>query len=346
MPFKKYESIDNEGGWSKYISKFDGSYPLDSCPATVTEKIHGTNFGIGTDGDTVFYQKRGGSLDPGSGFFGFQSIRGKYEKTIVEIFKMIPNAQSIIVYGEMYGPGLGPGIWYSDTAGFRAFDIYVIYTDRKVMFPYATAVKMFEQTGLPHVPILFSGTFADCIKWTRPYIEMMEQQVTNPAIVLPEYFGKDPDNHENSRPEGYVIKSDLEAYDNGDGLKVKYGEFQYQRPVLKLKNILFDERSEMVRKLSELRSTVVQPQKPTKEKVVKPHGPNEIFFREISKARLESVLTKIEPKPENKDNIIKALIEDAIDTVQRDHFDDYKPLEATLKNGTKKAQAMVDSYIK
>ena len=73
----------------------------------VTEKIHGANFSVSTDGSEVRFAKRKEFLPPGEDFFDYQSLKDKLENQAKEIFQILRTErtalQKVTIYGELFG---------------------------------------------------------------------------------------------------------------------------------------------------------------------------------------------------------------------------------------------------
>src|SRR5437016_8038652 len=82
---------------------------LARVPWVVTEKLHGANLALLSDGDEVRAAKRKALLEPGDEFFGWQAIVARFADPIRALAKAALAADaaaiSVIVYGELFGGG-------------------------------------------------------------------------------------------------------------------------------------------------------------------------------------------------------------------------------------------------
>lgn len=241
MKFSRYASIDNS-----YRLKTIGliQEQLPNAQFVVQEKIHGSNFAIYTDGETVRYAKRGGLLNDEEIFFNHPKLeRYGLESKIKEIFTNLKTNlktvgdeagievgfSQISIHGEIFGGSyphedvskvegvsrVQKEVLYSPNTEFMAFDIKVDgdFVDMGIF------IECCESFNIPHLPILLTGTLEEALNYQNEY------QTTIPKMLgLPEI----PDNI----CEGNVIKP-LETAYFGNGSRI----------VVKNKNAKFSERS-------------------------------------------------------------------------------------------------------
>jgi Rnl2 family RNA ligase len=95
----------------------------------VTEKIHGANFCMITDGKSVQCAKRKSLLQMDDNFFGYQHILSKHEQIILELFYQIADEHTleIYVYCELFG-GAYPHSKVNDNPLFTAIQTGVYYS--------------------------------------------------------------------------------------------------------------------------------------------------------------------------------------------------------------------------
>ena len=109
----------------------------------VTEKIHGANFGIVTDGSNVRFAKRKEFLQPNEDFFDYQSLAHQLAHQAKEIFKILQAQRKqllrVFIYGELFGgeyphrdipaipqvQAVQTGIYYSPKIEYCGFDIAI-----------------------------------------------------------------------------------------------------------------------------------------------------------------------------------------------------------------------------
>lgn len=137
-----YEKIpENINKWNLTESDYR---ILKKTDWVVTEKIHGANFGIMTDGLEVKFAKRKKFLDSTEDFFGYQLLQDKLISQARKIFQFLQleknNLHKIFIYGELFGgeyphPEVTPvsgiqaiqtGVYYSPKIEYCGFDIAVV----------------------------------------------------------------------------------------------------------------------------------------------------------------------------------------------------------------------------
>lgn len=181
----------------------------------VTEKIHGANFGIVTDGREVQFAKRKEFLNLGDDFFGYQLLQDELILKTKQIFNILQlekiNLQKIFIYGELFGgeyphpkvtplPGLQAiqtGVYYSPRIEYCAFDIAAIENSNhgeKIYLDYDKALQLFERVGMMAAKPLFIGKYEEAAAYN------IEFESTIPAILnLPQL-------QQENKAEGVVIK--------------------------------------------------------------------------------------------------------------------------------------------
>lgn len=115
----------------------------------VTEKIHGANFCILTDGNDVCFAKRKAILAAKEDFFGYQTLAPQLKTKALVIFKTVknfyPQTTQIAIYGELFGGeyphadvqanlnvnAIQTGVYYLPNIEFIAFDLAYINTQQE-----------------------------------------------------------------------------------------------------------------------------------------------------------------------------------------------------------------------
>lgn len=232
MKFTRYSSIDNS-----YRLKSVGliQEQLPKATFVVQEKIHGANFALYTDGETVRYAKRGGLLNTEEGFFNYRELsRYALEEKIKKVFEYMKSEfgdeiEQVSIHGEIFGGsyphddvpkinGLSrvqKEVLYSPNVEFMAFDIKINDT----FIDMDHFITLCEEMEIPHLPILAEGTLEEVLNYPNEYQTTVSNMLGLPPI---------PDNI----CEGNVIKPVKTAY-FGNGSRI----------VLKNKNAKFSEKS-------------------------------------------------------------------------------------------------------
>lgn len=210
--FPCYEKIaESLGRWHLEPSAYR---LLQKAEWVVTEKIHGANFCIATDGATVRCANRRTWLLPGEVFFGYEAVRETTEPKIRELFRHIhaklPETVRLFLYGELFGggyphpdltpvPGVQPvqtGIWYAPDIRFCAFDLRVENTSGEHHYrDYAEVVKLCADTGIFFAAPLFVGKY-----------EGATEQDIRFDSTIPRSLGLPPLPTGSNPAEGVVIK--------------------------------------------------------------------------------------------------------------------------------------------
>lgn len=137
-----------------------------------TEKIHGANMVVATDGTSVRFGKRKAWLDERESFFGWQLLRASLTAAVVQAHRSLGAPGVLRVYGELFGgryphpevaavPGCAPvqtGIWYAPDLRFAAFDALWAPDDGDETFlAWSALVALGEGCGVAVVPVLGVG---------------------------------------------------------------------------------------------------------------------------------------------------------------------------------------------
>lgn len=191
-----------------------------------TEKIHGAQLVIATDGRVTRVGKRKAWLADDEPFFGWQLLRDRLTATALAAHHA--TGGTVRLYGELYGgaypapavaavPGVSAvqtGIWYSPGVRFALFDVLTAAPEEYL--PYDDVAAIAAAGGADAVPLLKRGTRAEVGAVPTRF------PTTIPAALgLPELPG--------NLAEGVVARADgrLPAA---------------RRPILKRKIAEFDER--------------------------------------------------------------------------------------------------------
>ena len=174
--FPDYEKIaESLDRWRLEPSAFR---TLRKAEWVVTEKIHGANFCIATNGDTVRCANRRELIAPGEPFFGYEAVRDRVGPKVRALFQGLqvqhPETISLYLYGELFGggyphpgvtptPGVQPiqtGVWYAPDIRFCAFDLRVENAVGKYRYlDYADVVTLCAEAGIFVAAPLFVGKY-------------------------------------------------------------------------------------------------------------------------------------------------------------------------------------------
>jgi Rnl2 family RNA ligase len=151
---------------------------LSKSEWVVTEKIHGANFCIATDGVEVRCANRRAWIAPDESFFGYETVREDLAPKLRELFRQVkadlPDVVSLYLYGELFGGGyphpevkpidgvqpIQTGVWYAPDIRFCAFDLRIENAggERRYL-DYADVVKRCAEVDIPAAVPLFVGKY-------------------------------------------------------------------------------------------------------------------------------------------------------------------------------------------
>ncbi|MEO1431376.1 MAG: RNA ligase family protein [Cyanobacteria bacterium J06633_8] len=239
LPYEKIS--ENLNQWNLTESDYRN---LKKTDWVVTEKIHGANFGIVTDGLEVKFAKRKQFLDSGEDFFGYQLLQNQLIIKTKEIFKILQaektSLQKIFIYGELFGgeyphPEVTPvsgvqaiqtGVYYSPNIEYCAFDIGIVENtnnNEKMYLDYDIALQIFEKVGMIAAKPLFIGKYEEAASYNIGF------ESTIPQILNLPYL------QQGNKAEGIIIKPVKSFY-----IQTRKGRI---RPIIKHKIPEFAEDS-------------------------------------------------------------------------------------------------------
>jgi Rnl2 family RNA ligase len=210
----------------------------------VTEKIHGANFSMSTDGSEVRFAKRKEFLPPGEDFFDYQSLKDKLENQTKEIFQILRTErtalQKVTIYGELFGgeyphpdvptvaylQAVQTGVYYSPKIEYCAFDITIEEKSKsleRIYLDFDKALAIFQQVAMMYAKPLFIGKYEEALLYNNEF-----DSTISAALGLP----KLPNGN---KAEGVVIKPVKSIY-----VETSKGKF---RPIIKRKIPEFAEDS-------------------------------------------------------------------------------------------------------
>jgi len=213
LPFPPYEkSAESLAAW---LEDDEAAFRAASrVEWIVTEKIHGANFCLVTDGAAVRCARRKGWLSEGEDFFGHGALAAKLRSPVLALFRAAksrdPQITIAFVYGELFGggyphprvratPGVSPvqtGVWYSPSIEFCAFDVGVLREgeQERAYLDQERALGLCDQEGIRFAGPLFRGGYEEA--WQFP----IGFETTIPALLGLPSLG--PSN----KAEGIVLK--------------------------------------------------------------------------------------------------------------------------------------------
>ena len=170
-----------------------------------TEKVHGANFTVATDGAEVRFGKRKAWLEPEERFFGWQLLRAELSEAVMSGWRKLGSQGVLRLHGELFGghyphpsvsaiPGceaVQTGIWYAPDVRFALFDAFV--EPARVFLSFDELVRLAALIGLPMVPVLARGSRSELRRIPVRYPSRVATSLGLPAI-------------DGNFAEGYVLK--------------------------------------------------------------------------------------------------------------------------------------------
>jgi Rnl2 family RNA ligase len=156
---------------------------LNKLDWVVTEKVHGANFALVTDGASVRAAKRKALLEAGEEFFGYESVLGALESKVRDAFVRLkrdqPSLERMAFHGELFGgsyphpdvpavEGVQPvqtGVHYAPGIGFYAFDVALETPKGRSYLDYDAAMKLFESLEIFYARPLRIARFTEAVAY-------------------------------------------------------------------------------------------------------------------------------------------------------------------------------------
>lgn len=154
MQFKKFSSLENT-----YRTNLTEKVVEEGIPRVdwiVTEKVDGANFSFWCDGEDAQVASRNQFVD--GTFYGCQEVIDEIAHKILAFCSDYDT--QIVIYGELYGEGIQKRVNYGKKS-FVAFDVHCANSNNPVDKEFA--IDLCERIGIPFVPVLFRGSFEDCL---------------------------------------------------------------------------------------------------------------------------------------------------------------------------------------
>lgn len=227
LRFDKYTSIENTYQ-VPYMLKVQEIVPKDML-WDVTEKVHGANCCMITDGTSVEFAKRSGIVGEGGGFFSYEIVLANHQERILKAFEYIKSKyetpdkpiKQVQFYGELFG-GIYPhpavprdsrfgsiqkGLYYAPYQSFYGFDIALVHGNGTDQNGYRTwlnpdeEAEAYETNEIFYAKSLFRGTLEECLKYSNEFQTHIPEWLNLPPIednicegvvlkpMVPQFFG-------------------------------------------------------------------------------------------------------------------------------------------------------------
>jgi Rnl2 family RNA ligase len=108
LSFRGYTSISNVDENAKVVQMQIENFFSPSVEWIYTEKVHGANFQIATNGRDIQYAKRTSVLSDGEKFFEWETIREKERAKALAMHRLLCEhyeaaIEEVVVFGEIFG---------------------------------------------------------------------------------------------------------------------------------------------------------------------------------------------------------------------------------------------------
>ncbi|EAY31860.1 RNA ligase family protein [Microscilla marina] len=169
----------------------------------VTEKIHGANFCVLSNGEETQFAKRKAVLDEEENFFGYHSLRNHLTAQVAQVFAELKRQHAdtvaVAVYGELFGgayphpdvtavtgvQAIQTGIYYCPEVRFWVFDLVRITDTSSYFVDFDNMRETCDTVGLPYVPALLVGTFSEVQNYAIEFESTIAGLLGLPALPTP-----------------------------------------------------------------------------------------------------------------------------------------------------------------
>ena len=311
--FNKYSSIENTYQ-TPYLNKVR-EHVQNTMMWDVTEKVHGANCCMVTDGVDVVFTKRTAPVAAEEKFFNYQDVLAKNKARIIQAFNYIKEGileetpiDCVQFYGELFGgyyphpnvprdstySAVQKGVYYAPHQEFYGFDIAIVYADkvRDWLDPESVSL-VYKENDIFYAKSLFRGTLEECLNFPNAF-----------QSHIPQWLGL-PDIDDNMC-EGVVIKPMIpQFFPNGE------------RIILKNKNEKFAEKKGS-KKHKEIKDVPEEVQRISS-----------IVFEYITDNRLNNIISHEGEfdMPKEFGKCIKLLSQDVLEDFLKDHETEWNSLE-------------------
>jgi Rnl2 family RNA ligase len=195
-PFVPYPKIvDNLTAWNADEAE---RRALDKQVWVASEKLHGANLCICTDGTQIVVAKRRAVLEATEPFFAYKRAIAPLVPGVRRLARALGNVAWVFVYGELFGgqyphPAVSPvegvepvqtAIYYSPDVRFCAFDLATVDASGDGAFvAYREAVALFEAAGVPVAPLLGTGRLDEMLALPVTFTTRVPALLGLPAVA-------------------------------------------------------------------------------------------------------------------------------------------------------------------
>lgn len=319
LRFNKYTSIENTYQ-VPYMIKVQEIVPEDML-WDVTEKVHGANSCMITDGVTVEFAKRSGIVGENGGFFRSDMVLAEHQERILKAFEYVKKkfeteekpVKVVQFYGELFGgtyphdevprdsryEAVQKGLYYAPFQSFYGFDIAICHDNDTDASGYRTwlnpdeVVDVYKQNDIFYAKSLFRGTLKECLAFNNAFQTHIPEWLGLPSIT-------------DNICEGVVLKPMVPQFFNNN-----------DRIILKNKNERFAEKKK---------------EHVHKEKVDLPDfiiGISQTICQYVTDARLSNVISHEGEfdMPKAFGKLMKFFTEDILNDFVKEHLAEWNGLE-------------------
>jgi len=312
LPHVRYPKFNNhyDEKTIKWLKKQVETYPTGNQIFFATEKLHGSNFSIYTDGKDIKCARRNGFLEENENFHQAQNIAEELKPKIFDLYSYLKSEKNddfiMVLFGEVTGERVQLGISYGENA-VRFFDICIYKSEYSKFLECQKFMDLCEKFDLETVPMIASGSLDEMLQLSPEFDSKVLRKAGNTA-------------------EGMVLKFCKET-------ECPHGDDDHKRLMLKFKCKKFDEiayapKIKILADASDLEFLASE------------------FETRLTFSRLQAVKSKLNQKQaKNREIMSQRVFEDAFEDMEEASQKKMFENEVLIKQGKAMTRTFVGSNI-
>lgn len=205
--------------WTKYPKMKNMTPSLvnnisSKCEWIIIEKIHGSNFSIMVNDNTITYARRNDILNDDENFYSYKETMNRYQNDIKRVWDIMKSLyddlESLTIYGEYFGGYYNDNtikqkpvqreVLYSNEYDFIPFDIKVNRKDRSYYIDWNLFNCIILMTDFNMLKPIMKGKLEEVIKYNP----------NDKLTTVPLIYGLEDIKGNNM--EGVIVRPEVEMY--------------------------------------------------------------------------------------------------------------------------------------
>lgn len=202
----------------KWLKRQLETYPAETQTFFATEKLHGSNFSIYTDGKGIKCARRNGFLEEKENFHQANIIAEALKPKIIDLYNCLCTEFDkkddfiLILFGEVTGERVQLGISYGENA-LRFFDICIYKSESSKFIEHKEFMDLCQKFELETVPVMASGTLDEMLKLNPEFDSKVLGKSGNTAEGMVLKFCKETSTNHGDDCTRLMIKFKCKKFD-------------------------------------------------------------------------------------------------------------------------------------